>query len=52
MTIDELKAYLTSVNVQFEEKRLQWGHQIRCASGENFTLYDSGKLVAKSAKSS
>lgn len=51
MTIDDLKGYLDSVNVRFEETRLQWGNQVRCASGENFTLYDSGKLVPGGKKS-
>jgi len=51
MTIDDLRNFLTSVNVQFEEKRLQWGSQFRCASGENFTLYDSGKLVPGGTRS-
>lgn len=51
MTIDDLRAYLTSAGVEFEEKRLQWGDQIRCSSGENFILYDSGKLVPGGPKS-
>lgn len=51
MTLDELKAYLNSVDVEFDEKRLQYGDQIKCASGENFTLYDTGKLVPGGKKS-
>jgi predicted nucleotide-binding protein len=51
MTIEDLKAYLTSANVQFEEKPVQYGNQVRCASGENFTLYDSGKLVPGGVRS-
>jgi hypothetical protein len=46
MTIDDLRAFLTQRKVQFTERRIDYGMQLRCPVGkETFTLYDSGKLV-------
>jgi len=45
MTIDELKYYLTSCNVGFDENPIQDGSQLRCHTGEIFSVYHTGKLV-------
>lgn len=42
---DDLRAFLRQRQVAFEERPVQHATQFRCATGEVFTLYDSGKLV-------
>jgi predicted nucleotide-binding protein len=44
MAIDDLRAFLTRRRTQFEEKSIAYGTQFRCASGEIFNLFDSGRL--------
>jgi len=45
MTIDELKSYLASCNSTYDEKDIQHGTQLRCHTGEVFTVYNTGKVV-------
>jgi predicted nucleotide-binding protein len=43
---EDLRAFLTQRRVQFTERSIDYGTQFRCADGEVFSVYDSGKLVA------
>jgi predicted nucleotide-binding protein len=45
MTDEELRAYLTRNQVNFEDRPLEWGTQFRCRSGEIFSVYRTGKVV-------
>lgn len=43
MTSDELRAFLTQRGVKHEERRMDHGVQFRCASGEIFNVFDTGR---------
>lgn len=45
MTPDELREFLTKKGVRFQEEAIQHATQFRCASGETFAVYTSGKVV-------
>jgi predicted nucleotide-binding protein len=45
MNPEELRAFLTQRQVRFEEREIEYGTQFRCASGEIFNVYSSGKVV-------
>ena len=45
MTPDELREYLKSAGVQFQEREVQHGREFRCnQAGEIFVVYDSGRV--------
>ncbi len=44
MTADQLRAFLTQRQVPFEERAVQLGRQFRCATGEIFNVFDSGRM--------
>jgi predicted nucleotide-binding protein len=45
MTHEELEAFLTQREIQFTSKDVQHAVQIRCAGGEIFVCYHTGKVV-------
>lgn len=45
MKAEELRDFLSKRQVKFEEKRLPYGCQFRCAEGEILNVFDSGKLT-------
>jgi len=47
---EDLKAFLNGKDVKFTEKNVQHGFQIRCDTGEIFTVYTTGKLVSGGKK--
>lgn len=44
MTADELRALLVQRQVRFEERQIPYARQFRCADGEIFNVWDSGKI--------
>jgi predicted nucleotide-binding protein len=45
VTPEDLRAYLTQRGAKFEERTIPYATQFRCATGEIFNVYDSGKLT-------
>ncbi len=45
MIVDELRDFLRQRQVRYQEQPIQYGTQIRCSTGEVFSVYDSGKVV-------
>lgn len=45
MKLDAVKEMLVERGIEFEEKEVQHGTQLRCKDGEVFTVYKTGKLV-------
>ena len=44
---DQLREFLTSRGVSFEEQEVQYGRTFRCEEGEIFVAYDTGKVVCQ-----
>lgn len=44
MLADDLRAFLQQRRVRFEERSIPYATQFRCASGEIFNVYETGKL--------
>lgn len=44
MTVEQLRAYLTQRQVVFDEKKISYGMQFRCRTGEILTAYNTGKV--------
>lgn len=44
MNADEPRDYLNRRKVKYEEEKVQHGAQFRCAEGEIFTVYKTGKI--------
>jgi predicted nucleotide-binding protein len=47
MDRDTIEAYLTQRNARFEVREIEYGVQLRCASGEIVAIYTSGKVVVQ-----
>jgi predicted nucleotide-binding protein len=45
MKAEEIKQFLIEQGIECDEKEIQKGTQIRCTSGEVFSVYKTGKLV-------
>jgi hypothetical protein len=50
MDAEVLRRFLREVNVECEEKPVQYGTQFRCKGGEKFTVYTTGKVVLGGTK--
>src|SRR5262245_40172464 len=44
-TLEELRSLLKEHGALFQELPMQHGTQVRCKSGEIFSVYDTGKVV-------
>ena len=51
MKVEDLRSFLKQWQVDFREKSLPHGVQLRCREGETFNVYESGKVVCGGAKS-
>ena len=50
MDAEDLRRFLREANVEYEEKPVQHGTQLRCKGGEIFTVYKTGKIVSGGRK--
>src|SRR5713226_9166483 len=47
MTADELRDFLAARGVNFDQEEIQNGLLFRCAEGEKFAVYDTGRVVCQ-----